>query len=98
MLALGVSRAASLTFTHSPKPTSLPFETALLVFLFLVGSLRREEGCPIDNVGHDGREKDGFPPLPMAGEASATDRGDDGRREMGRRAKERGMLDDHRRA
>jgi len=53
---LGVSRAASLTFTHSPGPTSRPFETGLLVFPFLVGSLRREDGCPMTNVGHAGGE------------------------------------------
>jgi hypothetical protein len=57
---LGVSRAASLTFTHSPGPTSRPFETGLLVFPFLVGSLRREDGCPIHDGGDD-EEEDGFP-------------------------------------
>ena len=56
---LGVSRAASLTFTHSPGPTSRPFETGLLVFPFLVGSLRREDGCPIHDGGDD-EEEDGF--------------------------------------
>jgi len=65
---------------------------------FLGGEVAREDGCPIENVGHDGREEDGFPPLPMAGGASSTARGDDGQRKMGRRAKGRGMLDDDRRA
>ena len=57
---LGASSAASLTFTHSPSPTSRPFKTGLLIFPFLVGSLCREDGCPIHDVGDD-EEEDGFP-------------------------------------
>jgi len=60
----------------------------------LVGKvMEREGGCPIENVGHDGREEDGFPLLPMARGASSTARGDDGQRKMGRTAEGRGMPD-----
>jgi hypothetical protein len=72
---LGVSRAASLTFTHSPGPTSRPFETGFLVFPFLVGSLRREDGCPIHDGGDD-EEEDGFPMTTVGNDETGGNRGE----------------------